>query len=78
MRNDLNKTIKERINSNIKYLIDKKGISQSTLSKEIDKSVTHINALINGHGTPTLQLIIDICKYLDVKIDDLIYKNMSE
>ena len=78
MRNTLDNTIKERINNNIKYLIEKNNISQSTLSKETEKSVTHINAILNGHGTMTLGTLISICEYFKISIDDVIYKDLGE
>lgn len=78
MKNTLDMVIKERINRNIRYLLAKNDISQSKLGKEIDRSVTHINALLNGHGTPTLELIINICNYFHIKIDDLVYVDMKE
>lgn len=78
MRNTLDNTIKERINNNIKYLIEKNNISQSTLGKKTEKSVTHINAILNGHGTMTLGMLISICEYFKVSIDDVVYNDFGD
>ena len=77
MRNTLDNEIRDRINSNIKFLLAREGISQSALAIAIDKSVTHISSLINGHGTPTLEFIINVSKYFNMTIDDLIYVDMA-
>lgn len=77
MRNALDNVIKERINNNIKYLIEKNNISQSILGKETNKSVTHINAVLNGHGTITLGVLISICEYFKVNLDDMVYKELG-
>lgn len=78
MRNALDNVIKERINNNIKYLIEQNNISQSILGKETDKSVTHINAILNGHGTITLGMLISICDYFKVSLDDMVYKELGD
>jgi DNA-binding XRE family transcriptional regulator len=72
MRNTLDADIRNRITNNIRYLLDKENISQQKLAVEIDRSVSHVNALLNGHGTPTLELIINVCQYFNIKIDDLV------
>ena len=77
MRNPLDETIKNRINNNIKFLLESTNTSQSALAIAIDKNVSHVNALLNGRGTPTLEFIINVSNYFNITIDDLIYKDMK-
>ena len=50
MRDTLDNTIRNRIDTNIKYLLEKNDKSQSDLARTIDRSIPHINSLVNGKG----------------------------
>lgn len=78
MRNTLDESIKKRINNNIKYLLSKNNTSQSALANGIDRNVSHVNSILNGRGTPTLEFIINVCEFFNITLDDLIYKDLSE
>lgn len=77
MMNNLDITVHERFIKNLKFLLNEKGISQNAFSKEIDKSVTHVNALINGRGTPTLEFVIKCSQYFNKSIDSLLFSDIG-
>ena len=78
MRNTLDSKIRNTISDNIRYLLQKNNMSQSALAIEIDKSVAQVNSLINGRGTPTLEFIIDVCKYFNITVDTILFENIGE
>ena len=76
MRNYLTDETRDRINRNVKYLLTKNNMSQSDFAKEIDKSVTRVNGVLNGHGSPTLEFVLSVASFFNVKLDELVYTNM--
>ena len=78
MVNKIDRDIHETFIKNIRFLLTKRGLSQNAFAKEIEKNVSHINGLLNGHGNPTLDFVINCSKYFNISIDDLLFKNIEE
>ena len=55
----------------LKELLDKRGINQSDLAKNIDISQKTISNYINEQTEPTLSVLIKIANYFDVSLDYL-------
>jgi len=53
----------------IKYGLDKKKMTQRTLSKEVGISVSRISDFFRGRSEPSLAVIGRICKVLEIPTD---------
>lgn len=58
----------------IKVILVEKDISQTELAKRIGKSFSSVNAYCCNRQQPTLSVLEDIAKALNVSIKDLINK----
>ena len=56
----------------IKSILEKKGVSQTWLAKQLDKSFNTINSYVCNRSPPNLETLLQISKILDVDIKDLI------
>lgn len=56
----------------IKEVLDSKGISQTWLAKQLDKSFNTVNGYVRNHSQPNLETLVQIAKCLNVKVADLI------
>ena len=56
----------------IKSILEKKGVSQTWLAKQLDKSFNTINSYVCNRSQPNLETLLKISKILDVDIKDLI------
>lgn len=56
----------------IKSILEKKGVSQTWLAKQLDKSFNTINSYVCNRSQPNLGTLLQISKILDVDIKDLI------
>lgn len=63
------------IMNRIKEVLDEKGIKQVWLSKKLNKSFSMVNDYCNNRRQPSLELLFDIAKILDVEVKDLIKEN---
>lgn len=61
----------------IKEVLDERGISQTWLAKQLDKSFNSINSYVCNRSQPNLETLAKIAKCLNVKVADLI-KEPSE
>ena len=66
-----NTVYKMKINR-IKSILEKKGVSQTWLAKQLDKSFNTINSYVCNRSQPNLETLLQISKILDVDIKDLI------
>ena len=78
MRNTLEPEIQNRIISNIKYMLERDGMSQSALAIEIDRNVSHLNSILNGRVNPTIEVLINVAKFYKITLDELIFTDMAE
>lgn len=56
----------------IKKVLDDKGISQTWLSKKLDKSFNTVNAYVCNRSQPNLETLLHISQILEVDLKDLI------
>ena len=77
MRNTLQPEIQNRIISNIKYMLERDGMSQSALAIEIDRNVSHLNSILNGRVNPTIEVLINVAKFYKITLDELIFTDMA-
>lgn len=63
---------------NIKYLLDSKIISVKTLMQVAGVTESMVSMWRNGKRKATIDDCIKICKYLNIKLDDLILEDISK
>ena len=56
----------------IKEVLEDKGISQTWLAKQLDKSYNSVNSYVCNRKQPTLETLAQISKILNVELRDLI------
>lgn len=56
----------------IKDVLDSKGISQTWLAKQLDKSFSTVNCYARNKYQPDLETLLEISKILEVDLKDLI------
>jgi len=59
----------------IKEVIDNKGVTQTWLSKELNKSYNMVNSYAQNRRQPSLEDLYRIADLLDVDVKDLIVSN---
>lgn len=62
----------------IKEVLDEKGITQTWLAKQLDKSFNSVNAYVCNRSQPNLETLAQIAKCLNVKVADLIKEPVEE
>ena len=67
-----NNTVYNMKINRIKRKKKKKGVSQTWLAKQLDKSFNTINSYVCNRSQPNLETLLQISKILDVDIKDLI------
>lgn len=77
MRNTLDPEIQNRIISNIKYMLERDGMSQSALAIAIDRNVSHLNSILNGRVNPTIEVLINVATFYKITLDELIFTDMA-
>lgn len=63
------KTIKM---NRIKEILDKKGIKQTRLAEQLGKSYNMVNGYVKNRRQPTLEVLFEIARILDVEVKELI------
>lgn len=56
----------------IKEVLDEKGISQTWLAKQLNKSYNSVNAYVCNRTQPNLETLLQLSKILGVDMKDLI------
>lgn len=59
------------LKSNLKFLREQKGLSQTKLAKKIGVNQTTIGRWENGEITPTVDNVVDLLKALNIPIESL-------
>ena len=67
---------KNYTNTNVKYLREKKGISQTRLSKDLNIDPSTLAKWENGSRQITLDWAINIANYFNINVGDFISKNL--
>lgn len=65
------------LGQNIKYLRKSRGISQEDLSKVLDRTYSAVGGYEIGKSVPPLEIILKICEFFQVRIQDLLFKNLE-
>lgn len=56
----------------IKDILSEKGIKQTWLAEQLDKSFNVVNEYCNNKRQPKLEVLFEIAKLLNVEVKDLI------
>ena len=59
----------------IKEVLEQKGIKQTWLAERIGKSFSQTNAYVCNRRQPSLEMLFEIARVLDVDVKDLIDSN---
>lgn len=62
----------------IKEILDEKGIKQIWLAEKIGKSYNMVNGYVQNRRQPSLELLNEIAKILDVDVKDLIQSTTNK
>jgi len=62
----------DTLSANIRAERHRKGISQEILSEKINLSTRSISAIENGWQTPSIFVVHDIAKVLEIDINELL------
>lgn len=61
----------------IKEVLEQKGIKQTWLAERIGKSFSQTNAYVCNRRQPSLEMLFEIARVLDVDVKDLIDSNVE-
>ena len=61
----------------IKEVLEEKGIKQTWLAEKLGKSYPIINGYAQNRKQPSLEVLFQIARLLDVKVNDLINDNIN-
>lgn len=59
-------------------MLDKKGIKQTWLAKQLGKSYNMVNSYVQNQQQPRLEVLHDIAKTLDVDVVELIVSSKKK
>lgn len=59
----------------IKEVLNEKGVKQTWLAEKLDKSFSIVNEYCNNRRQPSLEVLFEIAKLLNVEVKDLIKEN---
>lgn len=62
----------------IKEILDEKGIKQIWLAEKIGKSYNMVNGYVQNRRQPSLELLNDIAKVLDIDVKELIQSSTNK
>ena len=62
----------------IKEILDEKGIKQIWLAEKIGKSYNMVNGYVQNRRQPSLELLNEIAKVLDVDVKELIQSSTNK
>lgn len=60
-----------------KEVLEEKGISQTWLAKQLDKSFNTVNSYVCNRSQPNLETLQEISKLLSVKMKDLLFEQIE-
>lgn len=61
----------------IKEVLEQKGIKQTWLAERLGKSYPIVNGYAQNRKQPSLEVLFQIARLLDVKVNDLINDNIN-
>jgi transcriptional regulator with XRE-family HTH domain len=64
--------------NNVSHLLELQRVKKSMLAEAIGVAPSQVSKYASGKGLPKVELIIEIAKYFNVNIDDLLLKDLSQ
>ena len=61
----------------IKQILEEKGIKQVWLAEKLGKSFNTVNGYVQNRTQPSLEVLFDIAKILNIDVQDLIVSNIK-
>lgn len=58
--------------NNIKLILEKKGLTQTWLAENLGKSYNMVNSYAQNRRQPSVELLYEIARLLDVDVKDLL------
>lgn len=65
------------LSQNLNYLAAKKRVNNANLAKLLNISRSQVGNYMSGSSVPKLEGVIELAKFFDVNIDDLLLKDLS-
>ena len=65
------------IHLNLKYLRKANKVTQKELAEDLGKTHTAVGAYEKQKIVPPINVIIEICEYFKVSVEDFLFKNME-
>jgi len=62
----------------IKEILDQKGIKQTWLANNLEKSYNVVNGYVNNSRQPSIEVLYRISEILEVSVKDLLIENKAE
>lgn len=62
----------------IKELLEKKGLTQVWLSEKLGKSYNMVNSYVQNRRQPSIEVLYDIARILDIDVKDLLISSKSK
>lgn len=72
-----NKNIMDKPKNRIKEVLDERGIKQTWLAERLGKSFCIVNSYVCNRRQPSLDVLFEIAKILNVEPKDLIRSNID-
>jgi len=70
--------LQTKLNSNLQYLMQNRGVTSVDLAEELSLATEAIVKLKNGEFTnPSLNTVLVISKYFDVTLEKLLFNDLS-
>ena len=65
------------IMNRIRVILDKKGIKQTWLAENLNKSYNMVNSYVTNKRQPSVEVLYQIAQLLDVSVKDLLIDNQE-
>jgi putative transcriptional regulator len=62
----------------IKEILDEKGIKQTWLASNLEKSYNVVNGYVNNARQPSVEVLYRIAEILEVSVKDLLIENKAK
>jgi len=62
----------------IKEILEEKGIKQTWLAEQLEKSYSIVNGYVQNRQQPRLEVLYEISKILDVEVAELLEKRNKD
>ena len=71
----VNNNVMDKPMNRIKEVLEERGIKQTWLAEKLGKSFCMVNSYVCNRRQPSLEVLFEIAKILDVDIKDLLSSN---